>query len=237
MVSATVITRRSCSRTACKACWSTDATGSVLSGGTDNPPGNTGTDWANLYNTIQSLRDRPLAAAHPDHLRRRCRSRLRSSDRGDVVPPVDRDGRDVGHPAGATSRRRPRVIRSAAWARIGSSLRFRMSRGTTAGAAITRRGEKSPRSRARWAGPTSGECRAGRARPTPASRSPRRSSTSPPTRSRSTATIASKRRFRSAICRISSCRPTRAGSTPARTPSWSTPGRSTASPPRLRTSC
>lgn len=32
----------------------TDATGSVLSGATDNPPGNTGTDWANLYNTIQS---------------------------------------------------------------------------------------------------------------------------------------------------------------------------------------
>ncbi len=32
----------------------TDATGSVLSGGTDNPPGNTGTDWANLYNTIQN---------------------------------------------------------------------------------------------------------------------------------------------------------------------------------------
>src|ERR1700749_2951781 len=31
----------------------TDATGSVLSGATDNPPGNTGTDWANLYNTIQ----------------------------------------------------------------------------------------------------------------------------------------------------------------------------------------
>ena len=31
----------------------TDATGSVLSGGTDNPPGNTGTDWANLYNKIQ----------------------------------------------------------------------------------------------------------------------------------------------------------------------------------------
>src|ERR1700759_208418 len=30
-----------------------DATGSVLLGGTDNPPGNTGTDWANLYNTIQ----------------------------------------------------------------------------------------------------------------------------------------------------------------------------------------
>lgn len=30
-----------------------DATGSVLSGGTDNPPGNTGTDWANLYNTVQ----------------------------------------------------------------------------------------------------------------------------------------------------------------------------------------
>jgi beta-glucosidase len=31
----------------------TDATGSVLSGGTDNPPDNTGTGWANLYNTIQ----------------------------------------------------------------------------------------------------------------------------------------------------------------------------------------
>jgi len=30
-----------------------NATGSILSGGTDNPPGNTGTDWANMYNTIQ----------------------------------------------------------------------------------------------------------------------------------------------------------------------------------------
>jgi beta-glucosidase len=28
-------------------------TGSILSGGTDNPPGNTGRDWANLYNTVQ----------------------------------------------------------------------------------------------------------------------------------------------------------------------------------------
>jgi beta-glucosidase len=28
-------------------------TGSILSGGTDNPPGNTGTDWADMYNTIQ----------------------------------------------------------------------------------------------------------------------------------------------------------------------------------------
>jgi beta-glucosidase len=27
--------------------------GSILSGGTDNPPGNTGRDWANLYNTVQ----------------------------------------------------------------------------------------------------------------------------------------------------------------------------------------
>lgn len=31
-----------------------NATGSILSGGTDNPPGNTGTDWANMYNQIQS---------------------------------------------------------------------------------------------------------------------------------------------------------------------------------------
>ncbi len=28
-------------------------TGSILSGGTDNPPGNTGTAWAQMYNTIQ----------------------------------------------------------------------------------------------------------------------------------------------------------------------------------------
>ena len=28
-------------------------TGSILSGGTDNPPGKTGTAWAQLYNTIQ----------------------------------------------------------------------------------------------------------------------------------------------------------------------------------------
>ena len=31
----------------------TDKTGSILSGATDNPPDNTGTGWANLYNTIQ----------------------------------------------------------------------------------------------------------------------------------------------------------------------------------------
>jgi beta-glucosidase len=30
-----------------------DNSGSVLSGGTDNPPGNTGKDWADLYNTVQ----------------------------------------------------------------------------------------------------------------------------------------------------------------------------------------
>jgi beta-glucosidase len=30
-----------------------DATGSVLSGGTDNPPGNTGQAWADLYNQVQ----------------------------------------------------------------------------------------------------------------------------------------------------------------------------------------
>jgi beta-glucosidase len=30
-----------------------DKTGSVLSGGTDNPPDNTGAGWANLYNTVQ----------------------------------------------------------------------------------------------------------------------------------------------------------------------------------------
>jgi beta-glucosidase len=32
----------------------TDKTGSVLSGGTDNPPDNTGKGWADLYNTVQS---------------------------------------------------------------------------------------------------------------------------------------------------------------------------------------
>jgi beta-glucosidase len=32
-----------------------NATGSVLSGGTDNPPGNKGADWANQYNTIQQF--------------------------------------------------------------------------------------------------------------------------------------------------------------------------------------
>jgi beta-glucosidase len=31
----------------------TDKTGSILSGGTDNPPDNTGKGWADLYNTIQ----------------------------------------------------------------------------------------------------------------------------------------------------------------------------------------
>ncbi|HLJ01964.1 MAG TPA: glycoside hydrolase family 3 N-terminal domain-containing protein, partial [Solirubrobacteraceae bacterium] len=31
-----------------------DDTGSILSGGTDNPPGNTGAAWAEQYNTIQS---------------------------------------------------------------------------------------------------------------------------------------------------------------------------------------
>ena len=41
------------------------------------PAGNTGKDWANLYNTDPALRDRPLAPAHPDHLRGRRGARLR----------------------------------------------------------------------------------------------------------------------------------------------------------------
>ena len=44
---------RSRSRAACSACSSTYKVGSILSGGTDNPPDNTGRGWAELYNTVQ----------------------------------------------------------------------------------------------------------------------------------------------------------------------------------------
>ncbi len=50
---ATATTRPSCSRAACSACSSRYDVGSILSGGTDNPPDNTGHGWANLYNTVQ----------------------------------------------------------------------------------------------------------------------------------------------------------------------------------------
>ena len=150
----------------------TNHTGSLLAGGTDNPPdttgkggpGNTGLDWANEYNAIQEY-----AVAH---------SRLHIP----VIFGVDAV-HGFGHPwqaplfpqsigMGATwdtaaARAGGQVTGNALLppAGTGCSRRSRTWPGTTAGAAPTRRGPRSPRWPRRWAPPTCRACRA-RLRPT-----------------------------------------------------------------------
>ena len=166
-----------------------DETGSVLSGGTDNPPGNTGKDWAKLYNTVQHYAI--------DH------SRLHIP----IVYGVDAV-HGFGHPTDATlfpqsigmgATWDTKLARQAgaatatqlcATARSGTSPPSRTPRATTAGAATTRPGARSRRCRARSARPTSRGMQRpvlveGRAWPRP-------SSTSPATRSRSTVTTGSR---------------------------------------------
>ena len=175
-----------------------------------------------------ALRDRALAAAHPGHLRRRRRARLRPPVPGAAVPAVDRHGRHLG--PGRRPGRRPGHRERAARppAGTGTSPRSRTWRGTTGGAATTRPGPRSPRSPRRM-GAANVQRHAERPRRR-ACRSPPRSSTSPATPSRSTATTGCRR----------AADPLPAGhvpavvrgraSTRARTRSWSTPARSTAIP-------
>ena len=67
--------------------------GSILSGGTDNPPDNTGHGWAELYNTVQRYAIEHCAAAHPDPVRRGRRPRFRPPDGRDADAARDRSGR------------------------------------------------------------------------------------------------------------------------------------------------
>ncbi len=71
-------------------------TGSILAGGTDNPIGNTGAALGQLVQHDPARRGRPLAAAHPGHLRCRRGARLRPPVPGAAVPAVDRHGRHLG---------------------------------------------------------------------------------------------------------------------------------------------
>ena len=184
-------------------------TGSILSGGTDNPAGQHRARTGPSSTTpIQHYAIEHSRLHIPVDLRRRRGARLRPPVPGDAVPAVDRDGRDLGHRSSPRPPARSRGNAAAAPpAGTGTSPRSRTSPATTAGAATTRRGPRSPRSRRRWAPRTSAACRAAAAT---RRRSPRRSSTSPATRSRSTATTGSRRSCRSATCRTSSCRRTRA---------------------------
>ena len=126
-------------------------TGSILSGGTDNPADNTGRGWAEQYNTIQHYAvehsrlhipviygvDAVHGFGHPYRGARSSRSR------SGWAPP--------GTP---TSPRQPAPRRSSSCSRpaaTGTSPRCRTSPATTAGAATTRRGPRSPRSRRRSA--------------------------------------------------------------------------------------
>ena len=130
-------------------------TGSILSGGTDNPANNTGRGWANQYNMIQQYAIE--------------NSRLHVP----VIFGVDAV-HGFGHPwqaplfpqsigMGATwdpstyRSRRCRYESAAARDRLasGTSRRCRTSLATTAGAATTRRGPRNPRSRPHSAARTS----------------------------------------------------------------------------------
>ena len=147
-------------------------TGSILSGGTDNPPGNTGKAWAQLYNTIQHYAI--------DH------SRLHIP----IIYGVDAV-HGFGHPYKATLF--PQSIgMGATWdtqlaQAAGAATRDQVCstgtnwvfapvqdpRVTTAGAATTRRGVRSPRYPAPSARPTSAGCRRAPAPAGPTSAWPR----------------------------------------------------------------
>jgi beta-glucosidase len=129
-------------------------TGSILSGGTDNPIDNTGHGWAEQYNTIQHYAvehsrlhipviygvDAVHGFGHP-YQRRSSRSRSGWARRG------------------TSTSRRPRAPRRASScsrpAGTGTSRPSRISPGTTAGAATTRPGPRSRSSRPRSAPRTS----------------------------------------------------------------------------------
>ena len=134
-------------------------TGSILSGGTDNPDDNTGERLGRAVQHDPALRGRALAPAHPGHLRGRRRARLRPSVPGAALPALDRHGRDLGHRARRGRRRRHAAARCWRPAATGTSRRFRISPATIAGAATTRRGPSSPRSPRRSAPPISAACR------------------------------------------------------------------------------
>ena len=138
----------------------TDDTGSVLSGGTDNPPGNTGNGLGEAVQHRPAVRDRSLASAHPDHLRGRRRARLRAPDRRRRCSRSRSAWARPGTPSSRARPAPPRAASCAAPAPCGTSLRSRTPRATTAGAATTRPGARSPRCRARSARPTSPACRA-----------------------------------------------------------------------------
>ena len=134
-------------------------TGSILSGGTDNPADNTGRGWAEQYNTIQRYAIE--------------NSRLHIP----IIYGVDAV-HGFGHPFEATlfpqsigmgatwdtalaeaagaATREQLLATGGNWNLPGS----RISPVTTAGAATTRRGPRGPRSPRRSAQPTSAECRA-----------------------------------------------------------------------------
>ena len=110
-----------------------------------------------------AVRDRELAAAHPGDLRGRRGARLRPPVPGAAVPALDRHRRHLGSRA-AEAGGAVTATRSARPAGTGTSPRSRTCTGTTGGAATTRPGPSSRRSRRRWAPHTSRACRAARQR-------------------------------------------------------------------------
>ena len=180
--------------------------GSVLAGGTDNPPdttgmggaGNTGLDWANEYNMIQSY-----AVAHsrlhiPRDLRRRRCPRLRPSLAGAAVPAVDRDGRHLGPAAAqAGGAATANALRATGWVWDFAPVQD-LSRDNRWGRTYETWAEE-PALSAAMGGANVRGCRRPR-RQRAQCRRPR-SSTSPATRSPSTATTATRPCSRSATSR------------------------------------
>ena len=72
-------------------------TGSILSGGTDNPIDNTGHGWAEQYNTIQHYAVEHSRLHIPVIYGVDAVHGFGHPYQGDALPAVDRDGRDLGH--------------------------------------------------------------------------------------------------------------------------------------------
>ena len=209
--------------TCLKTCLSTTTPARSCRAGTDNPGRQHRLRLGQRVQHDPAVRDRALAAAHPGDLRRRRGARLRPPVAGAALPAVDRHGRDLGsvgcrRPAAAAT---ADALRATGWIWDFAPVQD-LSRDNRWGRNYETWAEEPALSAALGAANVRG-CR----RPVRPIRSRwrRRSSTSPATRSRSTATTATRRCCRSelpaehdpaVVCRRHRRR--------SRRPSWSNSG-------------
>ena len=135
-------------------------TGSILSGGTDNPIDNTGKGWAEQYNTIQHYAVEHSRLHIPVIYGVDAVHGFGHPYQATALPAIDRDGCDLGHRPRGGRRRSDAPAAARDRRRTGTSRPSRTSPATTAGAATTRPGPRSRSSRLRSAPRTSAGSRA-----------------------------------------------------------------------------